>query len=338
MSLQIGKNILLDYFSFTVPYSEEMMARVFSALDEEKVQKNGYGGMGYTESAFVLDGGRVFWHPGKPDLGIHIRLNSASIAISGFTAVGLLNRAFDMRAKVTRLDIAFDDLDGLLDMDVMYQKILSGELVTRFRKVTRIAGSRLEEAQKIGDTINIGSRSSNAFVRMYDKKLERESRGVDVTGIEKWVRVEIETKKEKSHLVASLLAGTALEKVTDTPGELCADLLYGLLDFKEVNEEDENKSRWDTSDWWYEFVGASRKLTLAIPPQHKILEDTKRWIAAQVSTSLAMIILSYPDDYGVSGYEFIMDCIVAGEKNLNKSQQMRLDLYNSQQKQKQKAG
>lgn len=334
MTTNIEGNVLLDYLSFTVPFSEAMMKRVFSALDVGEEEANGFGGMGYTESAPALDGGRVFWHPDRPGMGIHIRLPAASIAMSGFTALGLINRALDMGGRITRVDIAFDDYSGTLDLDEMYEKLRKGEVVTRFRRVARIEGGKLGEYGKTGDTINIGARASQAFIRIYDKKREQEAKKKETLDIENWVRVEMELKGDKAHVFAGMLSRSVFLEDLKTAAQLCSDLLFGLLDFKQPSVVDTNKTRWDTSEWWQEFVRSTGKLTLGIPLRHRTLDDTKAWIKTQVATSLAMIILSYPDDNDVSGFDFIMNCAVEGAWNISKPQQKALDLYNEQQKEK----
>jgi phage replication initiation protein len=336
MDAEFGQNVLLDYLSFTVPFSEKMLEKLAQGLEVGEIKENGFGGMGYVSSAFILDGGRFFWHEDRPEMGIHVRLNPASLSLTGFTALGLLNYVLDKGGKVTRLDVAFDDMAGLLDMQHMYEKLLSGAVTTRFRKVARVQGAELGTNRKIGDTINVGARASQAFVRIYDKKREQESKGKDVSLIENWTRVELELKSQKAHMFARLLTQTATSKDQGTAAELCAKLLYGLLDFKEVNPADDNKTRWDTSPWWLKFVQAESKLRLSIPPSEKTLENAMSWVRLQVAPTLAMIVLSLPDVENVSGYDFIMNSIKDGEERLSNEQKKRLILYNEQQKAKQK--
>ncbi len=330
MSVKVGKNIVLDYLSFTVKWSEAGVKDVAKSMNLGELKMMTYGGMGYTQSAFFLDGGRIFWHDERPEMGIHIRLNSTSMALVGLTALGAINRVLDMGGQITRLDIAFDDLDGLLDINHMHEKLLAGNVQTRFRKVARIQGAIIGLSQNIGDTINVGSRTSHAFVRVYDKKREQEARGKDVSGIDTWTRVELELKSEKAHMFAGLLGECAAGNDLDAPAILCSNLLWGLLDFKIPNPDDENKSRWDTSHWWADFLEATAKLTLSIPSPEKTIEGAKAWVKNQVAPTLAMIVLSYPDHNDVSGYEFIMDAIQKGEDRLTEEQKRRLDLYNVQ--------
>lgn len=332
-----GKNVLLDYLSFTIPYSERGLNLLLLGLNAGELKENDFGGMGYVSSAFILDGGRLFWHADRPEMGIHVRLNPSSLELTGFTALGILNYALDQGGKITRLDIAFDDLGGLLDMQQMYEKLLAGAVTTRFRKVARVQGVKIGSNKPIGDTINIGARASQSFVRIYDKKREQEAKGKDVSKIDNWTRVELELKGEKAHMFSGLLAGTATDITGGKAGELCVNLLYGLLDFKEVNTDDDNKTRWETSPWWYEFLRAERKLKLSLPPPEKSIETAKGWVRLQVAPTLAMIILSLDDAKGVSGYDFIMSSIAEGAERLSQEQRKRLVIYNDQQKAKLKS-
>lgn len=332
MSVPVGSNIVLDYLSFTIPYSEGGLERVVKAMDLGDLQHVHYGGMGYTQSAFFLDGGRVFWHDERHEMGIHVRINSASISLLGLTALGIINRVLVMGGRITRIDIAFDDLLGLLDIAHMHEKLVVGNVVTRFRKVARVQGAEIGRSRNIGDTVNIGNRTSHAFIRIYDKKRELEARGKDTSEIDTWTRVELELKSEKAHMFGGLLAQLATDKDQAAPALLCSNLLWGLLDFKTPNPEDENKSRWNTSGWWAEFIQASEKLTLTIPLPEKTIEGAKDWVHNQVAPTLAMIVLSYPDRNEVSGYDFIMDSIKKGEERLNDQQKRRLALYNDQRK------
>lgn len=325
----VNTSIILDYLSFTVENTKENVSRITNAFDIDKLEELSYGGYGYASSAMILDGGKVFWHSERPEMGMHIRLNSKSLALLNLTPLGLLNRVIDWGGKFRRLDLAFDDMDGMLDLDEMHRKLAKGEVVTRWRRVARIVGEKIGGAQKSGDTVAVGVRASNSYLRMYDKKLERLAKNADVTGIEHWIRVELELKADKANEFAIILAKNAPISWRASAGELCSSLLWGLLDFKDANADDDNKSRWDTSEFWSKFLRASSKLKLSTPKEDGTLDDSKDWIWKVVAPTLAMIILSKDDDKGQSGYEFIMECIEKGEERMSNSQQRRLFTYNN---------
>lgn len=320
--------IKLDYLSFTIPFEEDSIGRVLDMCDTETLTELSYGGMGYLKSALLLDGGRIFWHPDRLEMGVHVRLNSNSLGLLSMTPIGLLRRVVDMKGKFTRMDIAMDDTAGLLDMDEMHRKLVQGEVVTRWKKVIRIKGQEVGKVEKRGDTVNVGSRQSQSFLRIYDKKLEMRTKGVDVSDIEHWVRVELELKAEKANVFGIMLADTAPGKQPLEPGKLCVNLIWGMIDFKDENPFDDNKSRWNTSVFWEKFLQASSKLKLSIPKNPKTLDDSKEWIWEAVAPTLAMIVLAREDEKGDTGYDFIVDCLVKGAERMSKAQQMMLDVFN----------
>ena len=328
--MKLSNGMLIDYLCYTLPYTTDGLERLSAKFDLKELTDLGFGGMGYTSSAKMLDGGRVFWSDDKREMGIHVRLPATSLGMIDFTPLGLLNSVLDGGAKIKRLDIAMDDTEGKLNIDYMYEKLQRGEVQTRFRKRSRIQGGMLGTHEATGDTVSVGSRSSQAFIRIYDKLLEQADKGNDVRGIDHWIRVEMELKGEKAHYFTTMLAKTAVDGEGQSPGELCANLMFGLLDFKEPNENDDNKSRWDTSGWWSEFLGQTSKLKLSMPKPRKTLAASKEWVRSQVSATLAMILLAKHEDDELSGYDFVMEAIEEGAKNMNATHKRILKEHNAQ--------
>lgn len=335
--MKFDQHISLDWLSFTLPYSDLSMQRAVYLGDGYESEEMSYGRFQYNASIRILDGGNIYFNLERKDMGIHVALNSASLSLLDFRPVQLINLLLDWGATFKRTDIAYDDYEGLLVPDDMYRKILTGEVVTRFRSVTRISGQNLADKQSTGDTINLGKRSSEAFIRIYDKLQEQIAKKKNVPlGVENWVRVELEAKGKKAHAIAELIGNTA-KRAGASPGAELAKLLYGLLDFKDMNESDINKARWKTCGFWTEFIGETEKRKLCLPKREKTLEGAKSWIFNQVKTTLAMIILSEDDDNGVSGYDFVMDCVEEGEKKMSKQQNEMLDQFNEAQEEKRRA-
>jgi phage replication initiation protein len=331
----LSSEISIDYLAFTVPRTDLNMAVIRSTFDATEIEELSHGGMGYRNSAIISGSGRMYWHPDKVELGIHVRLGARALGLVDMTALGLINRVLDWSAKITRIDIAFDDHDGMLNIDQMHAKILAGEVQTPFRRVTRISGANAGNQEKTGDTVNVGSRKSRSFCRIYDKRLEMVAKGKEPAEIGHWVRVELELKKDKAAAFSALLAETARVQGGPTTGELCRGLLLGLLDFKDENPNDMNKSRWPTSDFWLSFVQQQGKLKLSLPKNSATLEDSKQWIEKYVSVTLAMIVLSHNEENGDSGYDFIVKCIVGGQERLKKELYRRMDEHEQEMKERQ---
>lgn len=328
----LSEKMTIDWIAFSVSVSDQNFQRVLSLGDGHKVEQFDYGRYGYNSSYRMLDGAWVYWHTSKPEAKIHVVLNSTSLALMDWRPLQLINRIRDWGAKFKRIDIALDDTGALLDIEVMYDKLRSGEVQTRFRKVKRVESCNLDEADKLGRTINIGQRSSQSFVRVYDKRAEQLAKDVDADDLpEHWVRVELELKGKKCEAFSDLLGGTAMGGQM-TAGEMVGNLLYGLLDFKEPNSSESNKSRWETSLWWLEFLRATKKLKISLPKPIRSVERSMKWVYNQVKTTLAMIVLSEIDVNDQSGMDFIARCIKDGEGKMTETQQDILALYNAKQK------
>lgn len=304
-------SILLDYLRFTLPYSLD----AFTGLSEWVVgqgERQATGMNGYTHRSTVLKTGFVLWHPERKEMGIHVVLPAGALSQVDLTPIGLMNWVLGRGGHFTRVDIAYDDFSGSLDIGEMDRKLRDGEVVTRWKKAKSQSGSyRIGEGIDDGEGVTIGSRSSEAYCRIYDKKMERKAKDIDVDVLS-WVRVEIELKGKKSQELAKVLTSIETEK---SPGEILSSLLYGLLDFKEPGD-DTNKSRWVTSEWWSYFMGASEKLTLTLPKDERTLDEVKEWFDVYVSQMAAVILLAEMDEGEVDGYNWLMASITAGSKKL----------------------
>lgn len=330
----LSENVLLDWLSFTLPYSDVSMDRAQSIAPAELSNEGNFGLYGYVSGFKISGGGRIMYNSDRQDMGIHVILPASSLALLDFRPLQLLNLIRDWGGKITRLDLAFDDFEGLLDIDEMHAKLLSGHVQTRYRRVARTSGANLGSDEKTGDTVNIGSRKSASFVRIYDKLLERQAKNADVPdGVTHWIRVEVELKGDKADAVSEILGNTALSSSVSAGAE-AAKLLYGLLDFKDEDPDDSNKSRWQTAEWWLTFVRVNTKRSVSLPKIERSIERSKKWINNTVSSTLAMIVLSRDDDNGLSGFDFIVQAIVRGERKLAPQQKRILEDYNRQQQEK----
>lgn len=126
--------------------------------------------------------------------------------VSGDAARDNWESIYDVSTNVARLDVAatvklngaWSDMSRVhLDEARQYQREHSPKL-----KVTRIDGG------KHGCTLNIGSRSSDAFGRIYDKEAESKN--------EAWQdcwRYEVEFKRSMAEQAAALLSDASIEQV-----------------------------------------------------------------------------------------------------------------------------
>ena len=320
----LGKNIIIDWIAFTIKNNEISQNRLMELVKGHKVDHLDYGRLGYNAGWKIGVSGWAYYHTDKREAGIHVILPGSMLAHLDFRPLQLINILRDWQAKFTRIDLAMDDFEGLLNLDVIYAKLLSCDVQTRFRKVKKIGSGDIGSLEAPGQTINIGARSSESYVRIYDKRQERIAAGENSDKLpENWIRVELEIKGKKSQAIADILGDCAMAS-GEGAGDKVGGLLYGLVDFKDPHPTDTNKSRWSTCDWWAKFVGQVSKLKISLPKKEKTIETSKAWVYNQVKTTLAMIVLSFPDVNNESGYDFIVRCILDGQARMSKAQKQMI--------------
>lgn len=194
----------------------------------------------------------------------------------------------NMAVRYSRLDIALDDFQGLLDFDVLEEKIKKGEVISLSR--TRNIDSSLDfkKAEKLdnngnskGKTIYFGNRQSLMMIRFYDKKREQEEKKISCP-YSFWQRYEIVLKREKAtDFINKLKTGVDF-------AELYLTVLAGLIRFVDRGA-DKNKARWKTSEFWSDFIKGSEGVKLKSKNLDPSLDKTIKWIDESVMTSLQLL-------------------------------------------------
>jgi len=277
----------IDYLEFTVP-ADAFYDLV--AMFPGGVEPLEYGWRGYAASGLVAGGkGRVGWHIDRPEMGVHVSLGAQALGI----LAGLDDRWLDLPGMlavlrddlgghVTRLDVAWDDQEGALDLLTVREATKKGNFTTRWKGGYRRDGWGNQE----GDTLYFGSRSSDAFLCFYDKRQERLAKG-HLVDVDHWVRVELRLRRKRAEAAAA-----AFQRAKpDQEGVFrhLAGVLRGYLEFKTPNATDSNKRRWKAADWWLAFLGHVSKAKLAVEVVKRTIDHVKGWVWQQVAPSLALI-------------------------------------------------
>lgn len=234
--------------------------------------------MSYPNSAMTSTGGLIGWNERRRDLRLYVTLSAKALFMQReHDARWLVRSAINKGAKFTRIDIARDDVgmdEGILDLDLIAKKIQRREVVTRWRVWSRIVSGGIQsQGNFFGDTVYLGNRAGESFLRMYNKAGQ--------TGVENhWIRVELELKGDKA---VSLSRDIYSEKAD------LAQILYYMVRFVDKSETTERKVRWKDSPWWTDFVGTCKGQRLELPRYETGLEDVQNWMNKQVSGSLALL-------------------------------------------------
>lgn len=149
--------------------------------------------------------------------------------------------------RLTRLDVAYDDMTGLFDIDLICDKTRLQEFVSRIQRYESIYGSK-------GNSVNFGAKGSNVFIRIYDKARER-----GFTDGRHWVRCELQLRKENACGFVNKLPGNTLSG-------LYTGVLKNYLSFREPDPDDSNKRRWEESPWWTSFLNNAKAISVAEKP------------------------------------------------------------------------
>lgn len=307
--------VCIDWIGFTVfglsDVNEVVEWLGYSMEDFTQLPK---GGMGY-KSILQLNGYTLqVLYDGKEDMGIHVNISGSSIteavrahmvtkkvatpfgdAYDMFTT-GIIDFLQDIMniANLTRLDLAIDDIGSRFYKLDDLRKLLDGEVgthkvVSKFRSWQEICKKKLT-GEKTGQTLYLGSRKSDTFLRVYDKRLEQLHKNGGDVGID-WIRWELECKKERAEQVARLIV----------EHEGLGSVITGVLNnyVRIVNLDDSNISRCSTDTLWAHFVATVDKLRLYVADAERSLEDKISWFKNQVAPTMAGIIVSSLGDMSI---------------------------------------
>lgn len=306
----MNTGIFCDWLSFTIDYSgKDIIPTILG--DPEIVLKSGLNG--YSQGFISVWGALVCFSPDRPENRIWINLSAKTLANFSKQVESVQDLVFmfsDYRPKITRIDIAKDCFNDLLNLDEIEKKIKMGEYSSRYReykiyKKLDVLEIYSKKKDQNGRTFYLGSKLSDSFMRIYDKKAESGSKDYD-----NWVRVEMQFRRDHAEQIfrkkilvdktgkkikeGSKITETAVEKFISQRNLNSIFLNYlKFLDesFYIKNDNDfqtlqkHNKNRWIISKFWTEFLETNVSEKLEFPKYTKSLEDIENWLLRQTSGS-----------------------------------------------------
>ena len=284
----------LDFWEFTVPYHQaDRLASVFPGGWTGRTKAGGEvrGFRGYTHSAeLAIGSGLVGWCPDRHEMGIHCSLGGEALQLlAGQDGAwrdlpGMVGFVHDeLGGKTRRLDVAFDDQVGILDLDTVGRALDERLFTARWRDYEYY---RSRKRGVVGETYRLGSGRSDTLLRVYDKRAERLQKGFEdqVEGVSHWIRVELQLRRD--------WAFAAAEKVKTRGRGVWVHLrgvLAGMVEFKERGL-DSNRARWPVAPWWARFLGAVSKAYLVVPEKVKTLQEKQAIFELQNGPSMAVFV------------------------------------------------
>ena len=321
-------SFLIDWLSFTVPvdnaevlnasvvrrYVAEVLGLDFTFEERHK------GRYGYTRSLVFSDCISVlycdfndikFLGAKRVDqaasMGVHVEMTGQGCRhfeeVCGIDWVQFFTMLNGLDVRYSRLDIALDDYEGMLDFKEIERKVKAGEVISLSRKRDITESVAVSQQEKFdnnghskGKTIYFGTRSSSIYIRFYDKKKEQEGKGKEVEA-DLWQRYEIVLKKEKAEdFISRYCNGEQFEK-------LYLGVLSGAIRFVDRGE-DTNKARWNVSRFWQEFLNGAEVIKLQSHEVTPGIDKTIDWIETSVLGSIKLLDM-ISNELGLDLYEML---------------------------------
>ena len=232
-------NIKIDQIRFMIPVKDQKLKENEFPIELNKVDnlfrfetifsqksifnfgKNGYTNSincGASEQGLVT----VMFNPKRLDMGLLIDLTASGKAMFESLAqlqdikvdwkriVEVIYQKF--QGHVSRIDVAIDLIDYGYSVDEIYNKLKNEEYLFLNARKQIIPAKRIRYigANNQVLTIYVGSRNSDAFLRLYDKRQEQlDNKGLYrslANNYQDWIRVEGEFKHLEAHAIGAMVS------------------------------------------------------------------------------------------------------------------------------------
>lgn len=282
--MALENHYIIDWLSFTCRMGNPFEVIELAGLGQLNFTESDRGRYGY-DNAYTLDGIiNVFYSSKRSDMGVHVELTGQGVrkyeTIMEVDKVTWRQVFEHLRtfATFSRIDLALDEYEGLVGFADIIKKIEQGEHVGRCRSFKVISG-RGSNGEHTGTTIYMGSNKSDLMLRVYEKNYERQAKGYEID-VPIWNRWELVLKHEKANdfVTRYLDDGHSF-------GSLFGGILADLIRFVEPGE-DTNKSRWQTSTWWSDFLAMAEPIQLKGKEYQPSLAKTLNWIENSTVTAI----------------------------------------------------
>lgn len=243
--------ILFDWLTFTSHCDSPESIMELLGLTGVSWQLMEKGRNGYRQRYFFENISILF--DGQENMGVCVDMSGTGCrAFESYTSSDWLSLLRYLHGSqgdynITRLDMAFDDHTGLLDIDVLRDDTDDHHYVSRSRTWKVEYGSA-------GTTIYHGSPKSNMYIRIYDKAAEQTAKAEDPTAFEDvhWIRVELQMRDE-------IALGFVSGLMTTPVGDQFRGVLHNYLRYV-VPTDDTNMSRWNLAPYWAELLEGVGKI------------------------------------------------------------------------------
>ena len=194
------------------------------------------------------------------------------------------------KAVFKRIDLAVNDLVGLLDIPCLSEKCENEECVSVFRSFKAYRSGELVRAREpdkasMGATLYIGSMKSDLYFCIYEKDYEQLVKaGIPIEDAEIKNRFEIRLKNDRAYFAVYDLVSC------ENPEQTAFGIINRYIRF--VDRDDSRpREDWPLNSMWAAFIGTHReRLKLTAKPEPYTLQKTLNWLSHQVAPSWKMLL------------------------------------------------
>lgn len=221
---------------------------------------------------------------------LKVALNASVLAGCDATALvsWLRSIAEPMALDCTRIDIALDDRDRIVDMAHIIEARKRGDFFNA-------SWSKVETSNKRGDnegtTCYFGSPQSAKRLRVYDKEVESSRKRLGI-------RWECELRKQKAAVALHTLFTKFDEHISEAETFL-KGVVVGCIDFRNRRADDPNRNRCPRLPWFGRFIRAvsAKPVAIRVAAVTQTAQKAIDWVIASVAPSLAMLNTIMGEDF-----------------------------------------
>ena len=282
--------VLVDWFRVTLPDDGQTWQELAERFGDLMPRQRGLG-KHYERSCTFGDGGLIGHCASEEQrerMGLMLELSGSACATLG-DELGDVMRWAMVRGRCRRIDLALDCHDGTITFDKLTACLAGNGLVTRARTYEVVPTRLTENGQCVGWKVTVGKRTSDAYLRIYDKGLQLAELGEPVDG--PFVRTELECKGDLAHPIA--------EAFLERGGIVAAEQLRRRYQFKTPSPDITRRKNWPDAPWYLELLGNAEKggNIVAGEPMDTSISRMKEVAENQFACMLASIELATGDDF-----------------------------------------
>lgn len=279
--------VSFDWLEFTIKTDDWKLVIIdILDLDPAEFTLLETGGRGYKQSLLWNMGNVRIFFDGNADMGVHVSMSGDGCRayLSKYNPRLLILRIRQYNGTFSRIDCAIDDVGAqYFTVQDIINHTLDNEIISKWRNVSVKQEFGIAGLDKTSDIIYFGSMQSDTFLRVYDKRLEQQTKGIECTS--DWVRWEVIYRDKKANALIEQLITYDFNL-----GAVVVGVLSYYLRILEKNPLDSNRSRWNTLKQWEAFIDGVSALRLAVIKSQRTIETIKNWLTKQVMPSLAAVL------------------------------------------------